>query len=507
MKLPWRALTLATLILLTDPIAATPPDMAVVITGGGRIRGERLADRIAFRGIPFAAPPVGPLRWRPPAPVRSWAGVRDATRSAPACAQLSEGWNKGNADYSAEDCLYLEIATPSLTPARRLPVLVWIHGGSNTAGGGAGTIASSMVRRGIVLVSIQYRLGALGFMAHPALTAESPHHASGNYGLMDQQAALVWVQRNIARFGGDPTRVTLGGQSAGAMDVGLQQVSPRARGLFHAAIEESGTAGFGFPPRNLRASEAIGERIIAQAGRPHASATALRALPVATLLEAMRGITLPGLPEAGSPWVQTTIDGHVITEPPAATLARGAGQRVPLLIGTNAQEIDFYPDLAAARRRLPHAFGAKADAAARFYGLERPDAPPADPIRGTARMQIGTDIVFNCPTGFVAGARRRSGVSVWRYDFNYQPSGGPAPGHSSELRHVFGNPGEDGIATDAPPLQAYWANFIRSGTPNGAGLVPWPVYGAEQHYLGFGTGKPAAATGLRAALCANWSPP
>lgn len=321
MMMFWRASALAGLALLT----AAAPGTAVVSVDGGQIRGEPLADRIAFRGVPFAAPPVGALRWKPPVRVKPWTGVRDATRSAPACAQLSDGWNQANAGYSAEDCLYLEVATPSLTPARPLPVLVWVHGGGNKAGGGVGTIASPMVRRGVVLVSIQYRLGALGFMAHPALTAESPFRASGNYGLMDQQAALAWVKRNIARFGGDPAQVTLGGQSAGAMDVGLLQVSPLAKGLFRRAIEESGTAGFGFPARDLRASEAIGERLATLAGQPHATAAALRALPVAALLEAARGITLPGLPEAGSPWVQVTIDGHVITEPPAKTLARGGG--------------------------------------------------------------------------------------------------------------------------------------------------------------------------------------
>ncbi|MGH6613084.1 carboxylesterase/lipase family protein [Sphingomonas sp.] len=493
----WRATALAGLMLLT----AAAPDTTIVSVDGGQIRGERLADRIAFRGVPFAAAPVGALRWRPPVRVKPWTGVRDATRSAPACAQLSDSWNQANADYSAEDCLYLEIATPSLKPARRLPVLVWVHGGGNKAGGGAGTIASSMVRRGVVLASIQYRLGALGFMAHPALTAESPFHASGNYGLMDQQAALAWIKRNIARFGGDPAQVTLGGQSAGAMGVGLLQVSPLAKGLFRRAIEESGTAGFGFPARDLHASEAIGERLAALAGQPHASATALRALPVAALLEAARGITLPGLPEAGSPWVQATIDGHVITEPPAKTLARGGGQRVPLLIGTNAQEIDFYPDLPGARRRLLQAFGANGTTAARFYGFDRTDAPPADPIRGPTRMQIGTDIVFTCPTGYVAGMRQRSGIPVWRYNFTYQP------GHSSELRHVFSNPGEDGIAADAPPLQAYWANFIRSGDPNGAGLTRWPAYDAAQHYLDLRAGTPVAGTGLRAELCTHWAPP
>ncbi|WP_267393672.1 MULTISPECIES: carboxylesterase family protein [unclassified Sphingomonas] len=478
-----RLVAAAALAGAAMPASAMAADAPVVAVEGGRIAGERLADgRTIFRAVPFAAPPVGPLRWRPPAAVPQWQGVRAARGAAPSCAQLDDGWNKANADGSTEDCLYLEIGTPALKPATPLPVLVWIHGGSNKAGGGAGTVQSSLAKRGIVLVSVQYRLGPLGFMAHRALTAESPDHASGNYGLMDQQAALRWVRRNIAAFGGDPARVTIGGESAGAQDVGLQQVSPLAAGLFAGAIEESGTAGFGWPTRDLATSEAIGDEIATLAGAPAATADALRALPADRLLTAARRIHTPnGLPEPGTVWLQTTIDGHVITEPPAITLARGAGARVPLLIGANAREIGFYDDAATARAALARAYPGHGAEAAQLYGLAGATLPADDPVFGPATLHAATDVVFTCPTSLVATARTRAGVPVWRYRFGY----GATVSHASELRYVFGNPGEQGIPADAAPLQAYWANFIRAGDPNGAGLVRWDGHGPSGRYLAF----------------------
>jgi para-nitrobenzyl esterase len=498
---------LLSLALLPIAITSAPArEIAapVVSVEGGRIAGTIEPDgRVTFRAVPFAAPPLGPLRFRPPSAVVPWAGVRAARSSAPACAQLSDGWNKALVDTSAEDCLYLEVGTPALHPAKPLPVFVWIHGGSNKAGSGSGAVVSSLVSHGIVMVSVQYRLGPLGFMAHPALTAESPTRASGNYGLMDQQAALRWVQRNIAAFGGDPARVTIGGESAGGEDVGYQQVSPLAKGLFHAAIEESGTAGFGWPARTLRTSEAIGEEIAALAGVPKASAAALRALPVAKLLEAARHIRTPaGLPDPGTVWLQTTVDGHVITEPPAATLARGGGTRVPLLIGNNTREIAFYDSAAVTRAALDAAFPGHGAEAAKFYGLM--DATPTkdDPVYGPATLRAATDALFTCPADLVARARAETGVPVWQYLFGYAPVGRTVT-HASEVPFVFARPGEAGISADAPPLQDYWANFIRTGNPNGAGLAHWPDYGASRRFVTFGNGAPVAGTDLRPVPC-HW---
>ncbi|WP_230480872.1 carboxylesterase/lipase family protein [Sphingomonas sp. Leaf21] len=486
------------ILFLTALLASAAPDASaapVVRVAEGSLRGVREADgRMLFRGIPFAAPPTGPRRWRPPVAATPWRGIRDARASAPSCLQLDEGWNRANATGSREDCLYLEVGTANLSPARPQPVMVWIHGGSNRAGGAQGTVGSSLVTRGIVLVSIQYRLGPLGFMAHPALTAEGATRASGNYGLMDQQAALRWVRRNIARFGGDPANVTIFGGSAGGQDVGLQQVSPGARGLFDKAIEQSGTPGFGWAPRDLRTSEAIGQEIADKAGLSHATADALRAISADRLLQASREIpTPPGLPDAGTVWLQTTIDGKVITEPPSRTLQRGGGLAVPLLIGSNAREIDFFHDPAAARRGLVEALGSDA-----------PALPDGDTRLATAegRLALATDLVFTCPATLVADARQRAGIAVWRYDFGYSPPGGPAVTHSSELRYIFHRPGEDGVPADAPDLQGYWIRFARTGNPNGAGASVWPKWDGRGAGLSF-TDRGTAPTIPMPAVCTH----
>jgi len=222
---------------------------------------------VVFRGIPFAAPPVGERRWKPPQPVEPWDGVRDTLEEAPTCPQPDQGWNAFAMKSMSEDCLYLNVRRPDLSPDAPLPVMVWIHGGGNVAGGAADVIEGSVHKRGVALVSSQYRLGALGFMAHPAFAAESSEGASGNYALMDDQAALRWVQKNIARFGGDPGNVTIFGESAGGQHVGMHLLSPGSRGLFHRAIEESGTSNFGAATRSLKDAEEIG-RAWRRAGLP-----------------------------------------------------------------------------------------------------------------------------------------------------------------------------------------------------------------------------------------------
>lgn len=478
-------------LLLSASTPQAPRPVPIVTVAEGTLRGTQEPDgRMLFHGIPFAAPPTGPRRWRPPAPATPWRGIRDAGTSAPSCPQLDEGWNRTNAAGAREDCLYLEVGTPNLSPARPLPVMVWIHGGSNRSGGAQGTITSSLVSRGIVLVSIQYRLGPLGFMAHPALTAESPARASGNYGLMDQQAALRWVRRNIDRFGGDPANVTIFGGSAGGQDVGLQQLSPGARGLFDKAIEQSGTAGFGWAPRDLRQSEAIGEEIARGAGLSRVSAATLRTIAVDRLLQAARGIATPaGLPDAGTVWLQTTVDGQVITAPPIQTLARGDGQRVPLIIGSNTREIDFFHDPGDARRGLAEALGRHAPSGKDF-------------ATAGERLALATDLVFTCPATLVADLRRRAGVPVWRYDLGYGPPGGAAATHGSELRYVFNRPGENGVPPDAPALQAYWVRFAQTGDPNGVGLPAWPRWDGKLAGLSFGESGTTAT--IRApSICAS----
>jgi para-nitrobenzyl esterase len=364
-------------ILLAAMLAAT-----VVPTQQGALRGEVTADgRHLFRGIPYAAPPIGPLRWKPPQAVRRWKNARDATRSAPSCPQVDRGWNTQAATFASEDCLYLEVATPELKPSKPMPVMVWIHGGSNYAGGGAGTIQSGLVRKGVVLVSLQYRLGALGFLSHPALTREGGG-ASGNYGLMDQQAALRWVRANIAAFGGDPANVTLFGESAGAMDIGLHLLSPGSRELFAKAIEESGTPGFGTPPRSLAENERLGTLIAAKAGIAQ-TAAALRALPVADLIAATEAVDVPGLADKSFIWLQAIVDGRVLTDTPAATLAKG-GNPAALIVGSNARELTLHGGVARAGEAIAEAFGPNAAAVERERARRMVSIRSRQPIRGWA---------------------------------------------------------------------------------------------------------------------------
>jgi para-nitrobenzyl esterase len=478
-------------ILLAALLAAT-----VVPTQQGALRGEVTADgRHLFRGIPYAAPPIGPLRWKPPQPMRRWKNARDATRSAPSCPQVDRGWNTQAATFSSEDCLYLEVATPDLKPSKPMPVMVWIHGGSNYAGGGAGTIQSGLVRKGVVLVSLQYRLGALGFLSHPALTREGGG-ASGNYGLMDQQAALRWVRANIAAFGGDPANVTLFGESAGAMDIGLHLLSPRSRELFAKAIEESGTPGFGTPPRSLAENERLGTLIAAKAGIAQ-TAAALRALPVADLIAATEAVDVPGLADKSFIWLQAIVDGRVLTDTPAATLAKG-GNPAALIVGSNARELTLHGGVARAGEAIADAFGPNAAAARKAYGVDT--IPVADPRMGDLGLMLSNDINFRCPVTVVAAARARTGQPVWQYQFDYSAPDAKPVTHGSEIRYVMA--GSDELEAGAPPMQAYWLAFARTGDPNAPGLPSWKRYDlTSKSYLGFVNGGPQPGNDLRANVC------
>jgi len=482
------------MLLAAVALAAARPDI-VVRTDAGLVAGEALPDgRRLFRGIPFAQPPVGPLRWKPPLPVKPWRGIRDATRSAPGCMQVDYDWNHGNAVNQSEDCLYLEVGSPALKPAKPLPVMVWIHGGGNRAGGAIGAVESDLSRK-VVLFSIQYRLGAFGFLSHPALTAESPHRSSGNYGLLDQQAALRWVRANIRGFGGDPRNVTVFGESAGAQDINLQMLSPLAGGLFHKAIEESGTAGFGMPPRSLKENEAIGEALVQLAGGPvHADAATLRKLPAQALVQAAEKTPVPGLGDNSYIWVQSVTDGWIITEPPARTLARTGGARMPLLIGSNAQELEGLHDMAQLDDAIDRTFGAHATEAKAFYAK----VSDPDPQRRALLLRASTDLAFACPADFVAAAHSEAGNPTWQYEFDYALPGEQVS-HASEIKFVMQAPAS--FPNGAPPLHDYWINFARIGNPNGAGLPHWDSYAPRKSYIHFSDGKAEMKQDLRSAIC------
>ena len=483
------------IIALALALAAAGP---IVRTDDGPVQGEAVANGGAvFRGIPFAAPPVGPRRWRAPERPKPWTQPRVTIAEHAACPQIVSGdWNRSAAEASSEDCLFVDVRTPKLSATAKLPVLVWIHGGSNRAGAGGGTVESRITDQGIVLVSVQYRLGAFGFLSHPALSREQGGR-SGNYGLMDQQAALRWVRRNIANFGGDPARVTIAGESAGAMDVGLHMLSPGSRGLFRQAIAESGTAGFGTAPRSLVENETLGTLIAKGAGLSAGATVAqLRALPMATVLKADETVDAPTIDDDSFVWLQAVVDGLVLPDTPARLLASGRINPAPLVIGVNAKELTLHGGLPAAAATVRREFGANAARALQLYSLQPGDTPVSDPRLGDVTLQLADDLTFRCPAIAVSNALTRHGGTVWQYQFDYAPPGGTVS-HASELGYLFNTP-----QPGQPPLQAYWVNFVKTGEPNGAGLVRWPAYyAAGRGYMAFDQDGPVARTNLRRAIC------
>jgi para-nitrobenzyl esterase len=446
-------------------LAAASPAPPVVQVTGGSVRGTVAGDgsTLFFRGIPFAAPPVDSLRWKPPQPVAPWSGVRDASGPAPACIQNDQGWNHEDFLSGREDCLTLDVGTQSLTGKR--PVLVWIHGGSNRAGSPGDMITSPIMRDGIVLVGIRYRLGIFGFLSHPALSREGGG-ASGNYGLMDQIAALRWVRANIAKFGGDPDDVTIAGESAGSEDVSLLLAAPAARGLFEKAIMESGTLSFGMPFRSLQDAERIGEEADDLLGAG-GNMDKLRHMSVPALLASDLKLHDAGLPDDSYMWLRTTIDGAVFPKSPRDLLAEGPKR--PVIIGTNRIELDMPGGRTHRDELLARGFGTREAEARAFYADVK-----ADPRLGTLDQQIATDITFRCPTNNLAALLAAKSAPVWRYEFDLAPNGAQTH-HAGELGYIFGeNRSAAGVS-----LRPYWVNFVKTGDPNGAGLATWPRFTRE----------------------------
>ncbi|WP_165356292.1 carboxylesterase/lipase family protein [Sphingosinicella sp. BN140058] len=480
-----RAIAAAMASLL---LAAAPPPTVKV--EGGVVRGAQDGGASIFRGIPFAAPPIGARRWTAPAPVEPWRGVRDAAAPAAACIQNDQGWNHADFVSADEDCLPLDIRTPSLTGRR--PVFVWIHGGSNRAGSPGDMVLSRFGKGEIVLVAIRYRLGIFGFLSHRALSAEAGS-ASGNYGIMDQIAALDWVKRNIARFGGDPDRVTIGGESAGAQDVGLLLAAPAARPLFAQAIMESGTPGFGLPWRSREAGERIGDQADAllQTGGDVAR---LRAASVPALLQADLRLHDEALEADDYLWLRTTVDGRVFTRTPDVHLKEGPGK--PLLIGSNRFELGLPGGRPHRDAFVARAFGDKEAKARAFYRLDQPDPTP-DPRMGSRDDQIATDVTFRCPAGTMASLMAAKGRPVWRYEFDLAPGGGRTS-HSAELAYIFG----EQRLSQTLSLGDYWTRFVLNGDPNGEGLPAWPRYDvADRAHVTFDASGVVPGQRLREDVC------
>lgn len=474
---------LTCLTLCVTVFAATLTSAAERHINGGVVHGVDLPDSSAlFKAIPYAAPPLGALRWQPPVPVAPWKGVLNTDIPGRSCAQPSEGWNVKETEESTEDCLYLAVHEPKHKANEKLPVLFWIHGGSNRAGAGHGTAESSIYKYGIVVVSIEYRLGVFGFLASPELTKESPHHSSGNYGLLDQIAALKWVQKNIASFGGDARNVTIAGQSAGAMDVGQLTRSPLATGLFNKVIQESGVVG---PPTSAIENENIGYRLMELLGLSHdrSGVERLRKLSRAELLDAEQKLNAAS--NGASLWMNSAADGWVIPVGGNDLYKTANLSHVPHIIGNIVQEFIFdgSPDQLAAL--INQWYGQNADAVLKFYGVTGNKLPVDDPILGSTGTQVLTDFIFRCPSYRLAKSEIAAHQKIWRYEFGLRRPGSVRVEHNAELDYIFNNRPADATESSWPPLQEYWANFVKTGNPNGASLPHWPEVNDGTNYIQF----------------------
>jgi para-nitrobenzyl esterase len=491
------ALVLATALGAAAPVGAVEPTGPVVATDLGPIRGVELDGAAAFRGVPFAAPPVGPLRWRPPQPATPWTGVRDATAFGANCLQPAIGDAKS--EPQSEDCLTLNVITPDLH-ASKLPVLVSIHGGAFAFGSGrylVDTGAAAIVRRGVVLVSPNYRLGWLGFFAHPAITRQAASEPVGNYWLMDQIAALKWVKANIARFGGDPDNVTILGCSAGGSSVESLVASPLARGLFDKASVHSGGGLFN-ATRSLALAEQQGAAFAAGFGVSGDGGDALAGL------RALTAAQIVAVEQAGPPDFGAIIDGRLLPAPLPVLFARGQIARVPLILGSTSNEASVFGLMGFDKTVLADRFGVDIDALRPAYEHDG-KLSDAELLR-----QVQTDFIFTAASLGVAGFASRTGQPTWTYHFDYvgEANAGKLAGapHCADMPYLFDEL-KAPTARDrkvAQAMQAYLVNFLRRGDPNGEGLPAWPRYRPPHAETLVVRDTPRAMTDFRADQLAPW---
>jgi|SRR6266404_2374533 len=471
-------------------------DNLVVDTTSGKLRGVlRPTGGAEFLGIPYAQPPVGDMRWHEPLPAQSWSGVREATTFGAPCAQPILGdWNRHDSETSKEDCLYLNVITPSWPLKSPLPVMFWIHGGANAGGTASSPLYKdgTLVQHGVILVTVNYRLGIFGFFAHPGLIRESSHHASGNYGLMDQIAGLGWVRNNIAKFGGDPTNITVFGQSAGAQDTSLLMTSPLSKDLFQRAIAQSGSS-FNPPLPSLSDAEHSGEKLAATLKAPTGDSAIkyLRQLSKEELLKSVAGQDPKQLPLVGP-----NIDGWVIRRSPAEVFALGQQSSIPMIIGTTTREFGMSASPDELRKMIQNVTGSFASRALSLYGLAGDGQGTADPIYGPAADQWFADLVFRCPVATQAAWHKSAHRPTYQYELARAIPGQEAQGsvHSADLPYVFGfypktgnisgNFGETDYKL-ASLIERYWTNFATNGNPNSGTIPNWPEFGSSQTFIEF----------------------
>ncbi len=481
----------------------------IVLTADGLVQGKMAGGADEYLGVPYAAPPVGALRWQPPQPAAPWRGVRQATSFAPHCPQPPSAFGVAS---TSEDCLYLNVYAPGGGSDRNLPVMVWVHGGSLLVGESDDYNPAALVRQGVIVVTINYRLGALGFLADAAL-ASHPGGPSGNYGLEDQQAALRWVQRNIRGFGGDPRDVTLFGESAGGLSTLAQLVSPGAHGLFQRAIIESGT--YDLTQQPLATAETAGAAFAAKVGCASNTAACLRSLPVSTIVdnEDFSGYT-------------PNLDGAVLPQSIGTALASGQFSHVPVIIGTNHDEwrlfvamaqLDGGPPVTAANYQamIASTLGVPAAAAA-VIAAEYPLASYSSP--SVALGAVGTDAIFACPA-LTAEDSLSQYTPTYAYEFNDEnapelylaPVGFPyGAAHESELQYLFALSNVAFPATLsaaqqrlAGSMKGYWTNLAKTGIP----AVQWPQFtGTDQQMLSLVSPRPQVETDYASEHhCAFWA--
>lgn len=490
------------------------------VADGVTLQGVALPGGVSvFRGVPYAQPPVGALRWRPPVRWSGGSGVRQAQTFSASCMQTDRltVWSRniaerlGTADkfspeplVVSEDCLYLNVWSANVGGRERRPVMVWIHGGSNMNGEGhsAWYDGAALAKRGVVVVTINYRLGVFGFLAHPALTAESRDHSSGNYGLLDQMEALRWVQRNISSFGGDSSRVTVFGESAGSIDIMHLMAAPAAKGLFHRAITESGAPMAAMAP--LRQAELAGASILKSLVTDSANAAAsLRAASAAAVLESgvRSGAALGTL--------NPIVDGWVLPDVTARVFEAGKQHAVPLIAGSNALEMSTLTAYMPRFEQTPQGYKA-------FVGMLLGPAassvleilPVSSPEQVSPQsLALVTDVFMTCPTRIAARSTAATGAPVYLYQFTRVLPGGDKLGayHGMEITYVFGSrlpwmPREpiDEKLSDA--MMGYWTRFAATGDPNGGRAPVWPRYDTSARYLELGDViKPAMS--LKQEMC------
>jgi para-nitrobenzyl esterase len=473
----------------TAPLRAqpAPADPELVRIENGLIRGATIGDVRTFKGIPFADPPVGALRWRPPQSVRAWDGVLETVAYRPDCIQPDRETDAYVLAGTAEDCLYLNVWTPATSRDRPLPVLVWIYGGALISGGASPYPGDGLARQGLVVVTLNYRVGRFGFFAHPELARESGGGMLGNYGYLDQIAALRWVQRNVAAFGGDPDKVTIAGESAGGGSVLVLMTSPETRGLFQRAILESpglpSPRADVTPVRPLAVAETMGvafARTLGIEGDGAAALAALRALPDSVIARGVTGkAVLAGL--GGGPEVPGVpgpiLDGRIVVEPPESAVRAGRQARIPVIIGAN--DADYVVGIASSKDELFALAGPAEQQARALY----------DP-RGDATLEALLPAVFADqtliePSRHLADALARVGQPTFFYRFSYVAdslrSRQRGAVHGGEIRYVFDVPelaaGTRTTENDRAmgrTMSAYWAAFVRTGDPNGDDRPHWP---------------------------------